>query len=260
MSEWEDFCEHMGVNPGCPDDYDRLMDMVQKGGRGTCYNLVTDGPEDESEELVELRFSTFREAAEWAKRNKGRSFTRSADGNYFVATGGAVDAPAKGDVPAFCRGDYLPPGANWIPGTFPATAEEEELSSLDYAHKRRTFWPRLRRLAPSVARLEVMGNYSFSLSAASFRFRENTLCELDELRALLAEVNDRTIRWYTTQREYRLRIIAEREKSGYTKAPWLKEQDEKFKRYEKIPDEVLFWEKALSLVEDEQYWRTENFA
>jgi len=112
-----------------------------------------------------------------------------------------------------------------------------------------------------VARLGLAGNYStFSLNAAAFRFRENTLCELDELRALLAEVHERTIRWYTTQRECRLGRIAEREKSGYTKEPWLKERDEKYKRYEKIPDELLFWEKALSLVEDEQYWRTENFA
>jgi len=119
VSEWEDFCEHMGVNPGCPEDYDRLMDMVEKGGRRKCYNTATDCAEDESEELIELRFSTFREAAEWAKRKKGRSFTRSADGNYFVAKGGGSRCARKGRCASVLQGRLPTSGVQMDTRNFP---------------------------------------------------------------------------------------------------------------------------------------------
>src|SRR5574337_1073603 len=255
MSDWEEFCENMGVNPGCPDDYDRLMDGLQSGTWSRCRESAADYAEYEDLEPAEHEFAIFDEAADWARRNAGSLLTRSADGTRFVVKEAAAAAPKKGGVPAFCRRDYLPPGTKWVPGTFPVAKEDDELFDLDFEHEQRTFWPRLKKLAPEVVRLAYRNHSWINLHAKSLRFRELAPHELDELEALLTEKLNRGIRWYETQREDKLKRIAERKKSGYAKNDaWLRKRDEMAERRSRTPDEILFWEKALELVQEELAW------
>jgi hypothetical protein len=76
MSEWEEFCEDLGIPPHDPEAFDRVLDSwgLQNSSARTPLNVPLDGK----------RFATFKDAAEWSKQNGGAPFTRSLDGNHFV--------------------------------------------------------------------------------------------------------------------------------------------------------------------------------
>jgi hypothetical protein len=253
MSDWEDFCESQGLNPGCPDDYERFLEMLETPSskrRHVCEPDYTE--EDEQEELI---FTTFQEAAEWSRNNRGKPFTRSADGAHFVPKESFHKAQNKLTGAHAYRNQPLPEGSGWVPGSYPTT-NEEELFAKDFEHQRQTFKPLLRKLAPNIARQADRGNYY--LHSSMDNLRKHTLSELKELQALLEERVKRCECWYSTQREDSLSWIAKREKAGYDKEPWLKKRDQNYKNNFKKPKELVFWETALKLVREEHIHRLEE--
>ena len=163
MSEWADFCEDMGVNPGSPDDYDRLINHISGKPLAprTSHGRDDDdyAPSNKRElERLSLRFDTREQAEKWSRRNYGRKFVLSIHGPHFVPEDG-VDAPvANGGfveigVTIWPRKPYPlnnPAAATWIPGTYPTTANESQLSIIDRENDHRRFFPRLRKLSPSI--------------------------------------------------------------------------------------------------------------
>lgn len=254
MSDWEEFCESKGLNPGCPDDYERLFEMLESPSKTRQRNWEPDFVEvAEQEELI---FKTFQEAAGWSKNNGGRPFTRSADGAHFVPKN-AFENVQKELIGAHAyRNQSIPEGSDWLPGSYPRTKEEEALFAKDCEHERRTFKPMLRKLAPDVARQADRGSYY--LHSISNYFRKLTLAELKELQALLEERLKRCERWYSTQREDQLKWIAKREQSGYANESWYKKRDQNYKNRYKKPEELFFWEKALKFVREEHIRRLEE--
>lgn len=80
MSDWEDFCESKGWNPGSEEDYEKFLEgLEERPIADTCEEVQNKEQLNENREF----FYTFKEALAWAKERPGRAFTRSIDGNHF---------------------------------------------------------------------------------------------------------------------------------------------------------------------------------
>lgn len=161
MSEWTKFCEALGYDPGCPDNYDRLLADLASGTarQRLSRDDEVDEPSDADEILRnQLRFETHGDAATWSARNGGRSFVRSIHGPHYVPKDGG-DAPrtrggfGQRGVTVWPLKPYPadnPAAASWIAGSCPANAAEVALAAIDGESDGRTFDPRLRKMARGI--------------------------------------------------------------------------------------------------------------
>lgn len=258
----------MGVNSGCPDDYDRLLEMIEQPSSGRLPSSVPVFVyDDEPEEPEELRFNTFQEAAAWAKNNKGKAFKRSADGTHFApieetneayGIASAAPKPPTQDTASSQANDTS--GSVWLPGTYPTTDDEQLLLEKDIEHQRLAFWPVLKRLAPEVFRQARIASIGYALDVASFQFDNNTRFELQELLTILEVRLVRSIRWHATKREALFEDIKRREKERYiNSSPETRAHDRRLKSsLNAAPSEVLFWKKAIEIVQVEHSRRKEG--
>lgn len=73
-SDWAEFCEANGWNPGSEEDYEKFLESMERGhrpGRGS-----NSGRNKES-------FDTYEEAVKWAKASPGRVIRRAESGYGF---------------------------------------------------------------------------------------------------------------------------------------------------------------------------------
>lgn len=87
MSDWEEYCDSIGMNIGDSDAYDRWIDRLDERPDSKPWpgrpRRLEDG---------RLQFANFGDACFWARFNPGISFTAAPDGGY-VTTG--VPYPRK---------------------------------------------------------------------------------------------------------------------------------------------------------------------
>ena len=190
MSDWEAFCEAMGANHGSSEDYDRMIALLPGVPSLNRYRVAEDYTEGES---TAHRFETFQEAATWAKSGKGRVFTRSTDGKYFVPKE-PVSGVAK-TASAILRPktekrvqwpSHEPNISGWIPGSYPTTDEEQGFADKDFKEVCDFFYRTIERLAPSVWRSwHYKNRHPFSITGLSGKLlcRRKTNVELLELLA-----------------------------------------------------------------------------
>ena len=253
MSEWEEFCENMGVNAGDPDDYDRLENYLLNDGPHPRRLSVSDVELDEH--LPQLRFATFKEASEWALKNQGRPFTRSSDGTSFVPA-----SPERQEQARSVSSDSDGLSADAWDDEALYHSNPSEFYEKCYENERRTFYPKLRSLAPFWGRRADRGRYTCFMERTFLtRISGKALADLLDL---LQRKAVRTERWYGVQRDDHLEHIAKREQSGYAGQPsWLKDKDARYKQAPRRPPEDLkFWRDCAGHVQTEISRRAEGEA
>lgn len=203
MSDWEDFCEAMGANPGSSEDYERMLDLLP-GVPNLKHNRFAEDCHEV--EPTALRFATFQEAAAWAKSGKGRAFTRSADGQYFVPkqpasrVGKTTSATLKTkSVRRVVWPNHEPNSSGWVPGSYATTEEEEKFAEKDTQEKFDFFYRTIERLAPQVwRRWNYKNRYPHSLTGLRSYLISygRTNLELLELLSAFEWMVVRSNQWY----------------------------------------------------------------
>lgn len=200
-------------------------------------------------------FESFAQARAWAQSNPGGVLTRAADGSGFEGkfarrdqsvnpeqrkfSSAAANMPSGRDFKASEKKPYRidnPAVATWVQGTYPTTEDEEELFDVDMENKRRIFWPSLKKLAPYFASQARRGTFSMMVLSSSF-LQQQSRSDLFKLLALLEEQVERSIRWYTTQRDH-----ADLHRTRQDAAVNIKPH---------TPKETVFWQNAVAAVMDE---------
>lgn len=261
MSEYEELCDSMGLNPGSEEDYDRLVDAMVNGTRPRRTKASGWNAGDEQEFL----FPTFREASEWSKRNGGKPFRRSADGAFFVPVRSALAQQATNElrsesvatVRAFLEGKALP-GSDWLPGTYDGDGLMEGLWLRDFERGKRYFRPRLAVLAPPFARQYERGDFDFAPGSRSF-LKSLSPEQLGELLALLEGKLIRAKRWYKTSAIAEAKPGVAIDETLYEEIPVgfnqiraiVEGRVDDLKRHKLFPKELLFWRAAVDIVQKE---------
>lgn len=229
MSDWEDFCKEMGADPGSSEDSERMLDLLPG-----MPNLKPDyrGSDYSERKPTALRFGTFQEAAAWAKSGKGRVFTRTSDGKYFVPKEPASTANETGSAdlkPRSVKRMVWPSNeansSGWLPGSYPRTKEEEKFSAKDSEELRYFFYPTIERLAPHL--LRPFNRKSGYLGTPYIIHGRLTNAELIELLSAIEWRLVRCSRWHTSQRDY---LDSESQKA---------------------PPVVVYWDIAIQKIQDE---------
>lgn len=98
-SEWGEFCEANGWNPGSEEDYDKFLESLEAGSearsgpdrllgslRFDTYEQALKWATTRPDDLLESpRFDTYEQAVKWAKANPGIAVGRTVDGRGFEA-------------------------------------------------------------------------------------------------------------------------------------------------------------------------------
>lgn len=213
MSEWADFCEDMGVDPGSPEDYDRLIDHIS--GKPLARR-PSDSPDDNDYapadkrqlERQALRFDSREQAEKWSRRNHGRKVVPSIHGPHFVPEDG-VDAPLHKGAFAESGVTIWPPkpyplenplAPTWIPGTYPTTEHEAQLHFIDGENDRRRFFPRLRKLSVSIYRASLKSDVrSLPKQLCHVYGRQMTEQQMLQLLGLAEDRIERYERYFCTE-------------------------------------------------------------
>lgn len=90
MSEWEDFCESIKIDPHDPDQFDQVLDRWSKSPESMPPQVRSDAFRDRkpTETVV---FGTYQEAAAWARLKPGKAFVRAPDGQHFIPAASSAD-------------------------------------------------------------------------------------------------------------------------------------------------------------------------
>jgi hypothetical protein len=256
MSDYEDLCNDMGLDPSSGDDYEILLEMITEGRRPGCHS-VRDDIDDEVEKLC---FKKFQDASDWSKRNNGKPFMRSADGTHFVPKE-SISVTSKNIISRqvqiiFKKKHYPednPVASTWIPGTYPTTKNEEELSSIDTENRHRNFIPRLNKLSPDISKRASKNFYLTALGNTMFLpfHQQQSRSELFQLISLLEEAFMRSQRRHATREDIFLKNFEEKIKRDDMEPYWSKMPDFEYMHRRRIPKDVYFWEFCINIVMDE---------
>jgi hypothetical protein len=210
-------------------------------------------------------FTTFEDARIWAQQSPSRVFSRSPNGSGFDAkpnapvlaahpAGPNLVAPApRPAVPGLLPYPIDNPAtATWVPGSYPANEDEDDLFDIDYHNKRIVFWPALKRLSPSIYQKAKRQHNAIGLcNVMSSPFHQKqSRHDLFQLLTLLEDQLERSTTWYARQKELRDAHYArvERGELPDCRTQWRKDQDAKNRGKAKVPGEVLFWREAVEIV------------
>lgn len=259
MSEWAEFCENMGINPGCPDDYERLLDQLAGKVPQRPTGRADDDEYQPSDRLrlerEQLRFENREEAVAWSQKHGNRAFVRSIHGPHFVPKDG-VDAPrnlggmVQRGVTVWPPKRYPrenPAASTWVPGSYPTTRAEEELSAIDRENVERTFLPRLRKLAPWLFRASRKLDLPLKRDLiVQWAGRPLTQSELFAVLTLAENRVAHYEQYFRSQEAARIRPVEQRHEPDHWMYRFIQPYNES-----NPPRELIFWRAAYDIVMDE---------